>query len=85
VTAIRRAARDAPSGATASPRRGWGLPTGARPSGERLPREWHEGSEFKCPQLHPQKQFKAAILAAAAQPGAYIYSVQTDRISHLYP
>ena len=28
---------------------------------------------------------KAAILAAAAQPGAYIYSVQTDRISRLYP
>jgi hypothetical protein len=28
---------------------------------------------------------KAAILMAAAQPGAYIYSVQTDRISRLYP
>ncbi len=28
---------------------------------------------------------KAAILAAAAQPGPYIYSVQTDRISRLYP
>jgi hypothetical protein len=28
---------------------------------------------------------KAAILAAAARPGAYIYSVQTDRISRLYP
>jgi PIN like domain len=28
---------------------------------------------------------KATILAAAAQPGAYIYSVQTDRISRLYP
>jgi hypothetical protein len=28
---------------------------------------------------------KAAILAAAAGPGPYIYSVQTDRISRLYP
>jgi hypothetical protein len=28
---------------------------------------------------------RAAILAAAAQPGPYIYSVQTDRISRLYP
>lgn len=28
---------------------------------------------------------KSAILAAAAQPGPYIYSVQTDRISRLYP
>lgn len=28
---------------------------------------------------------KAAILAAVAQPGPYIYSVQTDRISRLYP
>lgn len=28
---------------------------------------------------------KAAILAAAAKPGPYIYSVQTDRISRLYP
>jgi len=28
---------------------------------------------------------RAAILTAAAQPGPYIYSVQTDRISHLYP
>jgi hypothetical protein len=28
---------------------------------------------------------KAAILAAAAQPSPYIYSVQTDRISRLYP
>ena len=28
---------------------------------------------------------KPAILMAAAQPGAYIYSVQTDRISRLYP
>jgi hypothetical protein len=28
---------------------------------------------------------KAAILAAAAQRGPYIYSVQSDRISRLYP
>lgn len=28
---------------------------------------------------------KAAILAAAAQPGPYIYSVQVSRISRLYP
>jgi hypothetical protein len=28
---------------------------------------------------------KAAILMAAPQPGAYTYSVQTDRISPLYP
>lgn len=28
---------------------------------------------------------KAAILAAAAEPGPYIYSVQTDRLSRLYP
>ena len=28
---------------------------------------------------------KAAILATAADPGPYIYSVQTDRISRLYP
>ena len=28
---------------------------------------------------------KAAILAEAAQSGPYIYSVQTDRISRLYP
>jgi hypothetical protein len=28
---------------------------------------------------------KAAILLAAAGPGPYIYSVQTDRISRLYP
>jgi hypothetical protein len=28
---------------------------------------------------------KAAILVAVAQPGPYIYSVQTDRISRLYP
>ena len=28
---------------------------------------------------------KAAILAAATQPGPYMYSVQRDRISRLYP
>ena len=28
---------------------------------------------------------KAAILTAAAEPGPYIYSVQMDRISRLYP
>jgi hypothetical protein len=28
---------------------------------------------------------KAATLAAAAEPGPYIYSVQTDRISRLDP
>jgi len=28
---------------------------------------------------------KAAILLAQAEPGPYIYSVQTDRISRLYP
>jgi hypothetical protein len=28
---------------------------------------------------------KTAILVAAAQPGPYIYSVQTDRMSRLYP
>jgi PIN like domain len=28
---------------------------------------------------------KAAILAAAMEPGPYIYSVQMDRISRLYP
>ena len=28
---------------------------------------------------------KAAILAAAVEPGPYIYSVQRDRISRLYP
>jgi PIN like domain len=28
---------------------------------------------------------KAAILTAAAEPGPYIYSVQRDRISRLYP
>jgi hypothetical protein len=28
---------------------------------------------------------KTAILVAVAQPGPYIYSVQTDRISRLYP
>jgi hypothetical protein len=28
---------------------------------------------------------KAAILATAADTGPYIYSVQTDRISRLYP
>jgi hypothetical protein len=28
---------------------------------------------------------KAAILTAAAEPGPYIYSVQTGRISRLYP
>jgi hypothetical protein len=28
---------------------------------------------------------KTAILAATAQPGPYTYSVQTDRISRLYP
>lgn len=28
---------------------------------------------------------KTAILTAAAQPGPYIYSVQSDRISRLYP
>lgn len=28
---------------------------------------------------------KAAILATAAEPGPYIYSVLTDRISRLYP
>jgi hypothetical protein len=28
---------------------------------------------------------KAAILAAAVQRGPHIYSVQTDRISRLYP
>jgi hypothetical protein len=28
---------------------------------------------------------EAAILAAAAQPGPYIYSVQVDRLSRLYP
>ena len=28
---------------------------------------------------------KAAILAATMEPGPYIYSVQTDRISRLYP
>jgi hypothetical protein len=28
---------------------------------------------------------KAAILAAVVEPGAFIFSVQTDRISRLYP
>jgi hypothetical protein len=28
---------------------------------------------------------KSAILAAAGQPGPYIYSIQSDRISRLYP
>jgi len=28
---------------------------------------------------------KAAILAAVAEAGPYIYSVQTDRLSRLYP
>lgn len=28
---------------------------------------------------------KTAILAAAQKPGPYIYSVQTDRLSRLYP
>jgi hypothetical protein len=28
---------------------------------------------------------KAAIFAVAAKPGPYIYSVQADRLSHLYP
>ena len=28
---------------------------------------------------------KAAILAAAVEPGPFIYSVQRDRISQLYP
>jgi hypothetical protein len=28
---------------------------------------------------------KAAIFVAAAKPGPYIYSVQMDRISRLYP
>ncbi len=28
---------------------------------------------------------RAAIFAVAAEPGPYIYSVQTDRLSRLYP
>lgn len=40
------------------------------------------------PSAHMAQRFianKTAILLAAAGPGPYIYSVQTDRISRLYP